>query len=226
MPKYIPFPFYHDDVPIDISFVFENEKPAGKHGFLKTDGKSFRFEDGTIGRFWGTNFNGGANFPSHDYAKTVAKRLAKIGINLVRLHQLDSEWNTPNIFSFTKGKTVEKGEIDPESIVRLDYLIYCLKNEGIYCYMDMFTYRKFKTGDGVPNAENLLDAAKPYSIYSRKLIELQKDLCKRLWTHVNPYTGLRYCDDPVFVLAEIVNESDLFSKRKPIEIEPYKTILQ
>jgi uncharacterized membrane protein len=27
--RYIPYPFYWDDVPIDISFVFKNEKPAG-----------------------------------------------------------------------------------------------------------------------------------------------------------------------------------------------------
>lgn len=223
MTKYIPFPFYHDDVPVDISFVFENEKPAGKHGFLKVDGRHFRFEDGTIGRFWGTNFNGGANFPTHEYAEMVAKRLAKIGINLVRFHQLDAEWDTPNIFSFTKGKRIDKTELNPDILDRLDYLIYCLKKEGIYCYLDMFTYRKFKTGDGVENAKALKDAAKPYCNFSRKLIELQKELCRALWTHVNPYTKLAYCDDPVFVMAEIVNESDLFKSSHPIQDEPYQS---
>lgn len=224
MSQYIPYPFYHDDVAIDISFVFEAEKPAGKRGFLKTDGNRFCFEDGTPARFWGTNFNGGANFPEHDYAERIAKRLSKIGINLVRFHQIDSEWNTPNIFSFTKGKRVDRTEIDERSLERLDYLIFCLKKEGIYCYLDMYTYRKFKTGDGVENAEALRDAAKPYGTYSRKLIELQKDLCYKLWTHENPYTGLAYCDDPVFVLTEIVNESDLFIKDLPaIKDEPYKT---
>ncbi len=106
---------------------------------------------------------------------------------------------------------------------RLDYLISCLKNEGIYCYMDMFTYRRFKTGDGVENAIDLQDAAKPYCIFSRKLIDLQKKLAYDLWTHVNPYTGLAYKDDPVFVMAEIVNESELFHKRTPIVLEPYAT---
>jgi hypothetical protein len=88
---------------------------------------------------------------------------------------------------------------------RLDYLIYCLKKEGVYCYMDMFTYRKFRSDEGVESAAELKDAGKPYCNFSDKLIELQKDLCQRLWTHKNPYTGLAYCDDPVFVLAEIVN---------------------
>ena len=104
MSRFIPYPFFHDDVPVDISFVFEAEKPAGKHGFLKVDGEVMRFEDGTLARFWGVNINGGANFPDRDYAKKFATRLAQAGCNLVRLHQLDAEWGTPNIFAYTKGK--------------------------------------------------------------------------------------------------------------------------
>ena len=223
MTKYIPYPFFHDDVPVDISFIFEDEKPAGKHGFLKAQGRSFVFEDGTPVKFWGTNFNGCGCFPEKDYAEKLAKRLAKIGINLVRFHQLDSEWHTPNIFAFTKGKRVTSAALDPESMDRLDYLVYCLKKEGVYCYLDMFTYRKFRSDEGVENAAALKDAGKPYCNFSDKLIELQKDLCQRLWTHKNPYTGLAYCDDPVFVLAEIVNESDLLAKSRVIELEPYRT---
>ena len=107
MSNFIPYPFYHDDVPVDISFVFEDEKPAGKHGFLKVDGRDFVFEDGTKVKFWGTNFNGWGCFLEHDYAEKLAKRLAKTGLNLVRFHQLDSEWDTPNIFAFTKGPRIE-----------------------------------------------------------------------------------------------------------------------
>ena len=223
MTKFIPYPFFHDDVPVDISFVFANEAPAGKHGFLKVEGRHFVFEDGTPVKFWGTNFNGCGCFPEKEYAEKLAKRLAKIGINLVRFHQLDSEWHTPNIFAFTKGKRVTDASFDPQSMDKLDYLIHCLKKEGIYCYMDMFTYRKFKSDEGAENAGALKDAAKPFCNFSDKLIELQKELCQRLWTHVNPYTGLAYCDDPVFVLAEIVNESDLFQPGHPIATEPYRS---
>ena len=221
MTEYIPFPAYPDDAPIDLRFVFENEKPAGKHGFLRAVGDHFEFEDGTVGRFWGTNFNGGANFPDRDYAEKSAKRLAKFGINIVRFHQLDSEWDTPNIFSFTKGPRIETTRrLDPESMDRLDYYIYCLKKEGIYCYMDTYTYRKFKNGDGVENVIALKDEARPYCMYNRRLIELQKEMFDMIWCHVNPYTGLAYKDDPVFVMAEIVNECDFFSWY-PLEIEPY-----
>ena len=224
MSDYIPYPFFHDRVAVDISFMFESERPAGKHGFLCASGRSFVFEDGTIARFWGTNFNGAGCFPEHNYAKKLAKRLAAIGINLVRMHQLDSEWHTPNIFSFTKGKRVTDATLDPESMDRLDYLIKCLVDEGIYVYMDMFTYRRFHSDEGVENAAILADAAKPYCIFSRKLIELQKKLATDLWTHYNKYTGKRYADDPAIVLAEVVNECDLFYKPESFQYEePYKT---
>lgn len=224
MREAFPYPFFHDEVPIDISFLFAEEKPAGKRGFLKVDGRRFVFEDGTPVRFWGTNFNGAGCFPEKDYAQKLAKRLAKTGINLVRFHQLDSQWHTPNIFAFTKGKRVTDGHLDPESMDRLDYLVYCLKQEGIYVYLDMLTYRKFRSDEGVENAHLLADAAKPYSVFSRTLIEKQKEFCREIWTHSNPYTGLCYCDDPVFVLTEITNECEIFGNFKLEDyIEPYKS---
>ena len=226
MSKMIPYPMFHDDVPVDISFVFAGEKPAGKHGFLQVSGRDFQFEDGTKVKFWGTNFNGVGCFPEHDYAKVLARRLAKLGINLVRMHQLDSEWHSPNIFQYNRGPRATDGHLDPESMDRLDYLIKCLKDEGIYTYMDMFTYRRFRSDEGVENAAGLKDAGKPYCLFSRKLIDLQKELATELWTHVNPYTGLAYCDEPAIVLAEIVNECDHFHVSKNIAkeyIEPYRT---
>jgi len=228
MSKYIPYPFFYDDMPIDISKVFENEKPAGKHGFLKTEGRNFVFEDGTKVKFWGTNFNGAACFPDHSYAEKVAKRLAKTGINMVRLHQLDAEFHTPNIFSFTKGaKRARNGSLDSESVDRLDYLIYCLKKEGIYIYMDMLTYRKFYADEmHIESNVEMRAACKPSCCFSDRLIELQKEFCDKFWSHENPYTKLKNCDDPVFAMAEIVNESGLFATYQnqfPAHMTPWHT---
>ncbi len=38
---------------------------------------------------------------------------------------------------------------------------------------------------------------------------------------MNPYTGLAYKDDPVFVLTEITNECDLFRNNKGVEAAAY-----
>jgi len=54
--KQIPYVLLWNKMPVDISFIFENEKPAGKHGFLQVKGENFVFEDGTPAKFWGTNF--------------------------------------------------------------------------------------------------------------------------------------------------------------------------
>jgi hypothetical protein len=137
---------------------------------------------------------------------------------------MDAEWATPNIFQLTKGKRMGNTlNFDPESMKRLDYLIYNLKKEGIYIYMDMLTYRKFKKGDGVEAFDELKDAAKPYCIFDPKLIELQKKYNYDLWNHINPYTGLAYKDEPAIVLTEIINEGDIFSI--PVEIPYYKNQL-
>ena len=214
MSKYIPTPAYTDSMPVDISFVFADEKPAGKRGFLKPAGDHFVFEDGTLARFWGVNFNGGANFPEHADAEKVARRLAQAGCNIVRFHQLDAEWDTPNIYAFTKGKRVTTTRVlDPESMDRLDYLIYALKKNGIYVYFDMMTYRKFKSGDGIELAKELKDSAKPYSIINRRMIELQKEFCDQIWNRYNPYTEMLYKEDPVFAMTEITNEADLFEMK-------------
>ncbi len=223
--KTIPYTLPWDDMAIDLSFIYEKEKPAGKHGFLKVEDDKFVFEDGTTARFWGTNFNSAQNFPSHEHSVKVAKRLAKIGVNIVRFHQLDAEWSTPNIFQFTRGEnTINTMNFDPVSIDRLDYLIYCLKQEGIYIHMDLLTYRRFKTGDGVEAADKLDDAAKPYSTFNRRLIELQKKFNYDIWTHKNPYTGLAFKDDPAIVLVEVTNECDLFTQK--VTLEPYRSELQ
>ena len=223
MARYIPFPCHADMAPLDISYLFEDEKPAGKHGFLQAKGDRFVFEDGTPVRFWGTNLNAGACFPEKPYAEKLAKRLAAYGCNIVRLHQMDAEWGMPNIYQFRRGKRLANTlSYDAESFDRLDYLIACLKKEGIYVYLDMQTYRKFKEADGARSTVHLKNNAAPYCLFDPKLIELQRGYMKALWLHHNPYTGLDYKDDPVFVMSDVVNEACLFGCFElEVRLEPY-----
>lgn len=216
---WIAFPLPWDDAPVDVSWL--NDKPAGKHGFLTVRNGRFIFEDGTPARFWGTCLSATANFPTHEQAERIARRMAKFGVNIVRTHHMDAKWSRINLFDESKGDT---RHFDAKALDRLDYFIYCLKREGIYVYLDMLVHRHFTAGDGVDAAEELPPKGGPYALFDRKLIELQKEYCRNLWTHRNPYTGLRYCDDPAIVLCEIVNENDLFSQ--PIILEPYRTRLE
>jgi len=221
-----PFSLAADDrVPVDISFVFDSEKPAGRHGFLTAKGDRMVFEDGAEGRFWGTCFNSGACFPPHEYSEMVARRLAKFGVNMVRFHQMDAEWASPNLFSFNRAEPqLDTRHLDPRSMERLDYLIHCLKAQGIYIYLDLLTYRQFLPGDHVDAAGQLPQAAKPYCCFDPRLIELQKEFSAAMWTHVNQYTGLAYKDDPAIAMCEVVNEADFFANKATLE--PYRSRLE
>ena len=190
------------------------DAPAGKHGFLKTKGNQFVFEDGTPMKFWGTNLVFDACFPSKEQAVMMADRLAFFGFNAVRLHHMDFYFEPHGIFkdvwpAYKNPQQKKTGVLSPQQMDKLDYLIYQLKIRGIYIDMNLLVARHFTQADGVKNAAQLGMAAKPASMFDPKLIELQKQYAKDLLTHYNPYTKLKYCDDPAIALVEIINESSI-----------------
>ncbi len=193
------------DAPLDLSFL--NDAPAGKHGFVTVKDGRFAFADGTAARFWGAVVVGADNFLSHEEADQRAERMAKMGVNLVRLHFLDNDWGESLFDPQADNTQVFRSA----SLDKMDYLIAALKKRGIYVYPDWSVGRKFRAGDQVPGSGELEMGAKTVIHFSRRIIELNKKYAELLLTHVNPYTGLALKDDPVYVGNEIVNESSIFS---------------
>jgi hypothetical protein len=216
--EWFAFPLSPRAAPVDLSWL--NDKPAGAHGFVTAREGRLVFEDGTPARFWGTCFSAGACFPTHENAEMIARRLAQVGVNIARLHHMDSDWGDVRLIDKSTGDT---RHFDPASLDRLDYFIHCLKREGVYVYLDNLVNRRFTEKDGVEAADRLDRKAPPYLYFDPRLIELQKEYCTNLWTHQNPYTGLRYCDDPAIAVTEIVNEADAFTSA--IVGEPYRSRL-
>src|SRR5262249_39086819 len=139
-----------DKWPIDVGFM--NERPAGKHGRVKADGEGLRFEDGTPVRFWGANLQAYALFRGKkDDVANQAKRIAALGYNLVRLHHHDSDWVSPNVFE--KGATTQK--LDDAALDALDWWVKCLKDEGIYVWLDLHVGRQFQKGDNIEGFSEL-----------------------------------------------------------------------
>jgi hypothetical protein len=198
------------------------EAPAGKHGFIKVEDGHLVFEDGTPAKFWGTNIVAGSCFPKKATADSIAKRLALMGCNLLRFHHMDADWAQPNIF----GNGDNTLSLDATNMDHLDYFIHVLKERGIYIFMDFLVHRDFKEGDGVANKPPDF-GGKQVAYFSEKLIQLQKQYAGQLVLHKNPYTGLRYIDEPAIIASEFINESSVFIHFSgDICTEPYREELE
>ncbi len=208
---WFPFVFPSNDTNLDsIDLTHLLHTPAGKHGFVsvKSDGR-FYFADGRRARFFGTNVGGRSAAPEKSEAPRIAARLAKYGVNMLRLHAMDSRYGPLIDYSRGTSRAFNKDGLD-----RMDYFIAELKKRGIYIYMDLLDYRRFRSSDGVKHADefthNWQGSMKGASIFDERMIELQKEYAEALLTHRNPYTKLRYVDDPAVAVVETTNENSIF----------------
>ncbi|WP_323846378.1 hypothetical protein [Microbulbifer magnicolonia] len=189
-----------------------NEKPAGTRGFLRAQGESLVFEDGTPARFWGTNMQAYALFSSSEQdIRQHARRLAGLGFNLVRIHHHDSKWVEPNIFAAPEDNTLR---LNDKALRQLDLWIKCLRDEGIYIWLDLHVGRAFTSRDGI---RGFADAAKGkdrarlkgFNYYNRDILQAMRDFNRQYLSHKNHYTGIEYRNDPAIIAALITNENDL-----------------
>ena len=51
--RWIPYTLPWDDMPLDLSFIYKNDKPAGERGFLKVEGDKMCIRDRYITRATG-----------------------------------------------------------------------------------------------------------------------------------------------------------------------------
>lgn len=199
--------------PVDLSFLNAAEKPAGKRGFVRRAGESLVFEDGTTARFWGTNLTADALFGTdRDSVKRAARRLSELGFNLVRIHHHDSHWVSPNIFGDTKRSDTKN--LNPGMLDRLDWWIKCLKDEGIYVWLDLHVQRHFKAADGIDNFNEIAKgrptvSLKGYNYVNNSIREAMQRFNEAYLDHHNPFTGLRYKDDPAIMALLLTNENDV-----------------
>ena len=194
----------------DFSFLLD--APAGRHGFLSTrDDGHFYFQDGERARFWGVNVASTSVFQSDETIDNVVEVLARAGVNLVRIHDID---DVSGVIDYSYGDSRHFSEARLRTV---DYWIERCKQAGIYIYLDLLDYRSFKKEDGVPNAPALGRGAKPYAVFDPRLIALQKEYAYGLLVrHINTYTGLSYSADPAVCLLELSDENGLFIKRAKV----------
>ena len=191
---------------LDFSGMGLQDAPAGKYGWLKNAGGHFEFEGkpGVHQRFYGVNLCFSASFPDQALADELVTRLVRLGYNTVRIHHYES-WD-----GVVKGSK-DRLTFNEEWTKRLDYLLFRAMEKGIYVTTDLFTTRPVMWRDvGIDR-----DGQVPQQVYKNLIgvhapaFENWKTFSRNLLTHMNPYTGRAYKDEPGLPLISLINEGHL-----------------
>ena len=157
-------------------------------------------------RFFGVSIAFGANFPDPDNgdAVRIAKRLRRMGINLVRLHHMDSVPDPVGDNSvFNSTLTVGPyPSFNENGLKRLRAFLNALANEGIYVDLNLHVSRTWSKENGFPDSDALPPLGKVVAYFEPRAIQLQQQFARDMLTHFNPYPKHRYADDPALALIE------------------------
>lgn len=189
---------------LDLSFM--QDAPAGKHGRVITRKNQMVFEqqpDKPV-RFYGSNICFSTNYLSKDHVNKLVKQMLAMGYNTVRLHHYDRD--------LVNKKSTDSVTLNAAQLDRLDYLFAQLKKAGIYIAIDLYTIRSTKNGE-IKNLNRTV-ALQEYKVMAAihdGVLENWKTFARNLLTHINPYTGLRWMDDPALLNICLLNEDNLYA---------------
>lgn len=210
-PGWFPGALAWDSSPVDLRSLNADDRPAGRRGRITADGDRLLLGDGSPARFWGANITSYSLFRTpHDLVPAQARRMAQLGYNLMRIHHHDSAWVNPNIFGTRATST---RTLDPESLAKIDWWIKCLRDEGIYVWLDIQVGRTILEKDGpVAGMEEIAKdkgVLAGYSYLNADVQRLMLDFQRAYLDHVNEHTGLAYKDDPAIAFVLLTNENEL-----------------
>ena len=185
---------------LDFSRLGLTDPPAGKYGWLRSVGDHFEFSErpGEPMRFYGANVVWSALYLDRDECDRFADLLQRMGYNSVRIHHYERELLDP--------EAPDSLTFRPDSLDKLDYLFAALKERGIYSSIDLFVSRQVESAEIFPGTEGRVSNFKVLIPVSDRAFENLKEFSRRLLTHVNPYTGLVWKDDPALAFISLINE--------------------
>ena len=176
---------YSNDSVIDMSYL---NWEIGKEK-IKIKNGHFYYKDKQV-RFFGTNVAYGAAFPNKKDAPNIAKRMAQLGINVVRFHHMDTRdiWGNNN--DNNKNSIISQAQLD-----KLHYFLFCLKENGIYANINLHVSRNYPE---IMNEKEILEVFKYGKSLDRYYPQFIKDQLKYeedlLGSHNITYTlATTYC---------------------------------
>lgn len=137
---------------------------------------------------------------SHKELADLAREMRRNGYNMVRTHFLDQ-----SLMLNGPGKDLE---FNPSMLDKIDYFLYCMKQNGIYWNFDCMTSW---VGYTTTNMHKMKDHTKSFKslIFHDPAVRANwRKGVERFLCRVNPYTKTRLIDDPVLVMAVAFNEQE------------------
>jgi hypothetical protein len=235
-PDYYRFTVNQDALSGAVDFSYLNHPITAADRIFVRDGKFHRVgadltpntDDDERVRFFGANLAFGANFPEEQDAVRIARRLRAMGINMIRLHHMDSQPDSNPNNANSILTTGPYPTLNPVAVRRLRVFLDALRAEGVYVNLNLKVGYVFRTGaDGVPAPAGgaIGDQSKPLHMILPRMVELQAEYTRRV------IEALALSGDPVLGVVEINNESSLVYSWQANQIEPrvageYKSHLQ
>lgn len=194
---------------LDFSAMRPTGKPAGKFGRVVSRGWHFEFEGmpGVPQRFYGVNLCNLANYPeTQEDARQIARNLARVGYNSIRIHHHDS---------WCVDKTdPARVRLDENMMRRMDWLVAACIEEGIYISTDLFVSR---TGAGITWRSVGVDRDGEMSMADfKRTVYVHEGVYSNFlafagnWlSRTNTVTGRRYADEPALAWISLVNEANV-----------------
>ncbi len=189
---------FGDDALLDLRRL--NEAVAGQSGPLRRDGDKLTLGDGTPVRLWAVNLGPDVfELPpvALDY---LARRLAKLGVNMVRLHGAVFLERDP-------------AQINVRRIEGMQRTVAAFKSHGIYTTLSFYfpLWMRVTPASGLEGFEGF-ENRNPFGLifFNPRMQALHRQWTTALLTTPNPHTGVPLGQDPAVGMVELVNEDSLF----------------
>jgi hypothetical protein len=188
---------------LDWSNLVPWHAPAGVLGRVvasQTGQLTFEKKADSPVRFYGCNLCFSAHYLTHEQSDRLALRLRRLGYNALRLHHYESMLVDRSSGSSTK--------LNPDRLDELDYLFYACKQQGIYTTTDLYVSRPVFAQEVWPGetGDVGMDEFKIAVPVNARAFANYRDFAAALLNHTNPYTKMRWADDPALAWLSLINE--------------------
>ena len=149
---------------------------------------------------------------THADIENFADAVAASGYNMLRIHFLDRfllGWKVHHKPGFNPEKIpMDKNtiEFDPENYDRFEYLVYCLKQRGVYYNIDLMSA---DSGYVVCGSSKNADSFKHHLYFDKRYRRHWSQAVEYVLNRVNKYTELPLKNDSALACVNFYNEQDI-----------------